>query len=326
MEAQAPSTWMNAADAWSAADQFLTPIRIPFFFFISGFLVARAIQGSLRQNRKPWLVPAYLYVIWSTLLTLRLLLPAASSEHTFASNLLGNLLLAGSGYWYLYALPLYFLYTHLTRSWKGWIASVPLVALLVAREPLTEWTTSIGYSTMDSASLLGSVFANGIFFWLGARYGKQIVHVFAGRGALWVLGTVAVYSIVQLTAMLAKITVIVLPLASILGIAVGIMLTSGLSGDHGVIRGIRYIGQRTLPVYVLQFFFISVLSLAWGRLGQLPAIADAAAASWVYPIVITAAAASVSLLFYAIAMRTRALSWLFVPPAALTRKRTETRN
>lgn len=319
MVAQAPGAWQPAALIWTSVDEFLTPVRIPLFFFISGLLLASGpVTGTIWASRRRWIVPAYLYVLWSTLLTLRLLLPAAQGQHSFGSNLLGNILLAGSGYWYLYALPLYFIYTRLTDRWPRWLAATPLVLGLLLRRPATEISVEAGHLVMDSSSLLGSIIANGLFFWIGARYGKQIAARIASISAVGIAAAVATFALIQVPAILLNVSDALLPATAVIGIVIGAAVSQRVPQDAPVTSGVRYIGARTLPVYVSQFFFISILSFAWARMASLPFVQSAVWFSWVYPVVVTAIVASISLLGYRLAMTTRALSWLFVPPRWIT--------
>lgn len=318
MADQAPASWGAAGTAWSAVDDFLTPIRIPLFFFISALLVQGSLARPWAAGRKRVIVPAYLYVLWSTLLTLRLLLPWGSHDHSFLGNLIGNLMLAGSGYWYLYALPLYFVYAKLTRRWPWWVAVIPLLPGLAFREPLTEWTQAVGYQVMDSASLLGSILANGIFYWIGARYGRRLIDAVQIKWTT-VLLLVTAYTAVQGGTMILGIAEYFSPITSLLGIGVGVALASTAPSVATIPRGARYVGQRTLPVYVLQFFFISVLSLAWSRLRDAEFVAEAGAAAWIYPVAIAAAVIAFSLISYSLATRTKFLAWLFSPPHSWTR-------
>ena len=316
-----PISWQAAAMAWTFLDEFLTPIRIPLFFFISGYFAAKAVNGNPAQRHRAWLVPAYLYVLWTILLTLRLLVPGGDDEHSFSANLLGNLIFAGSGYWYLYALPLYFVYTHLTRSLPGWLAAVPLVAGLIFRESISDWAQSLSEPIMDGPTLIGSIAANGIFFWVGARFGRGLTSQLSSRPT-WIAISVALgYSIAQIAAMSAGMQEWTLPLLSFIGIGVGVMLASRARAEFALSRALRYVGQRTLPVYVLQFFFISVLSLAWGRLGQASAVEAATAASWLYPLVVTALISMISLVAYRLAMLSSWTTWLFRPPSFLFSER-----
>lgn len=315
---QAPLTWQPAAEIWSLLDEFLTPIRIPLFFFISGYLVARAVRGSLWGDRRAWVIPAYLYILWSTLLTLRLLAPGSESEHSFGSNLIGNLLLAGSGYWYLLALPIYFLYTFVTRRWPAWLAAAPLIVGLLARDPLTAWTQQAGYQVMDSASLWGSILANGLFFWIGARFGRDVAPTLTSSRGLVIAAAAVAYSVIQVACMLTGTASYAAPAASLLGIGLGVMLCNRVPESTTFSRSVRYVGKRTLPVYVAQFFFISVFSFVWTRIADLSMMQSAGALAWIYPLVVTGVIVGLSLVGYRLATATLLLRWLFVPPSLLT--------
>lgn len=321
MDERAPSSWGAAASFWTFFDNVVSPIRIPLFFFLSGFLVSKGIGRSLGERRTPWIVPAYLYTLWSTLLTLRLVAPGANGEHSMSSNFVGNLLLAGSGYWYLYALPLYYTYAHLTRRISGWYAAAPLIVALAFRGPVTAYFVEIGGNLMDQTSLIGSVFANGIFYWLGARYGISIVGWISERGR-WESGVIVfAYFAVTVTGGLFAVQSWTTPVASFLGIAVGVFGAVHAARPSRMIRGIGYIGRRTLPVYVAQFFFISMLSLAWSIAATRDGFGDAMALAWLYPIVVTSIVASISLLFYEVATRSPLTAWLFRPPSFVLQTR-----
>lgn len=315
---QAPASWESAGSVWSLVDAVLTPIRIPLFFFISALLIRESLFRPWQEARKRVIVPAYLYVLWTALLTIRLLVPGAEQAHGFLGNLVGNWLLAGSGYWYLYALPLYFLYSRATRNWPVWLAVGILLPGLFLRLPITSWTQEAGYTVMDSASLLGSVLANGAFYVLGARYGGRLLGA-RRLGSLPFIVGVSGYVLLEGVGIYFGIADLLMPIASIFGIGLGVGLAQRTSANGRVGRALKFVGQRTLPIYVLQFFFISVLSFLWPRVSAagLPGLAPWVA--WIYPLVLTGLAVGLSLLFYSWAIRTQYLSWLFAPPASWVR-------
>lgn len=318
MAAEAPASWQAATVAWSAVDEFIEPIRIPLFFFISGLLVAKSLSSGLWERRRPWVVPAYLYVLWSSLLTLRLLVPGGEGSHSFLGNLFGNLVLAGSGYWYLYALPLYYVITHATMRVPAWAVAVPLIGALLLRDPAARLAQDVSSPVMDGSSLLGSIVANAVFFWLGARYGRRIVDELTSLRPWVGWALFASYAATQATAMRFDFTAWTLPVLSFAGIAAGVTLSLRAPSNAVPARALRYVGQRTLPVYVSQFFFISVGSLAWAHLADVPLVSAAGWFAWVYPAATVAMIAVISLAFYDLAIRTRALAWLYSPPARIT--------
>lgn len=309
-----PPSWTRAAELWSTVDDLITPARIPLFFFISGMLMAKAIESSSWTNRKSWVTPGYLYLLWSGLLTLRLLVPGNKSDFNFISNLVGNIVLVGSGYWYLFALPVYFFYCFLTRRLPPVFAIIPLILGLAFRAPITSWTQDLGHDFMDSESLIGSVVANGLFFWVGVKFGRPASSWLTSRRSWIAVSCVLLYILVQASALRLDLAEAFFPVASVLGISAGIMACARLPKKWAIARALSYIGHRTLPVYVLQFFFISILSLLWSRWSFILTAPQFDLFGIAYPILTTAAMTILSLSIYWLAVRSNLTAWLFVPP------------
>jgi uncharacterized membrane protein YcfT len=318
----APSDW-TAPEFWLGLDAYLTPIRIPLFFAISGMLASSALSRPLRSTRSRTFGPAYLYVLWTFLLSLRLLVPGQTGqEHSYVSNLLSGLFLAGGGYWYLYALPLYFLACFALRRVPAWVLVMVGLGLNIAREPLTISFKEFGFLFMDEQSLIGSILANFIFFVIGARFRDLTLRVtmIASTARIGIL-TLSYGALVFIHVNLLHNAFVELG-ASLTGIVFGILISKRLELVAPVRRPLAYIGARTLPVYVSQFFFISVLSFVWARL---PIMSSTPSVTqwipWVYPLVTVAVAVVVSLVFFRVAVRTRVFRHLFEPPEWLTSNR-----
>jgi uncharacterized membrane protein YcfT len=320
----APEQWL-AANFWLEFDAFLTPIRIPLFFAISGMLASSALTRNLDSTRSRTIGPAYLYVVWTFLLSLRLLVPGQSGQdHSYISNLVAGVFLAGGGYWYLYALPVYFLVCVLFRKLPLWPLLTMAVILNLLREPLTAIFKDIGFQVMDEQSLIGSILANLLFFVIGARCRDLVLRHTLPTTALRIILTFIFYAGLVLAQLYWLQNPILELLTSLLGIAFGIFVSRRLERSSVIRKPLEYIGARTLPVYVSQFFFISILSFAWNRV----AISTSAATStqwlaWIYPLAAVAVVAVVSLAFYRTAMSNRVLRNLFQPPSWLTASRND---
>lgn len=92
------------------------------------------------------------------------------------------------------------------------------------------------------------------------------------------------------------------------------LLALSLTARHlPVLAGVgRWLGRRTLQIYVLHFPLVACLSLAAGRLAP-PALAQRALFAWLYPPAMTAVAAGLSLLLLWLLLRL-GLGLLFAPP------------
>ena len=106
-----PAELSAVGDAWLALTAALKPIRMPLFFLLSGLFAAGAV-------RRPWaqvltarvLTPYWVYAVW-----LGVIAVVFSLERTLVMNrtqgvgdLLGDLVFASTGVWFLYALAVYF--------------------------------------------------------------------------------------------------------------------------------------------------------------------------------------------------------------------------
>lgn len=99
------------------------PLRMPIFFLVSGMLAASAIHRPWRATTNRTSGMLYLYVAWMVAyLGFITLLGASVTEP------LSAILFAKNGYWYLYAMVLFFVIARLLRNQPAWV--VVAVALI----------------------------------------------------------------------------------------------------------------------------------------------------------------------------------------------------
>lgn len=317
LAAEAPDGWRVAVGFWDSVDDVLTPIRIPLFFLMSGMLVAGRVSAPWPSAKSKLVVPAYLYVVWSALLAAREFVPVGDGMDGSGVSKLGSVLaeivLACSGYWYLFALPIYFAIARYTVWVNRYLLVVVLLVPLLFRSEITSFFVDLSSNFTESPSLLGSICVNVGFFVAGARFKSEVGKFAESSSTIWAFGLLVIY-VVSIVASVSLASQIMGILASFAGILLGVcsarLIEARMSGAV-----LKYIGARTLPVYVLQFFFISILSLIWslsgGRADRLPSVVG-----FPYPLLLVAIISAVSLLFYNLASRTR-LRYLFQPPKFL---------
>jgi len=315
MADRAGEEWAVATEYWQFLDTYLTPIRIPLFFVVSGMLAANSMNDTLVRARRKFIVPAYLYVVWSTLLSFRELIPFGNEENAQGvESLLVSFFMAASGYWYIYALPIYYLIAHYVRSRQVpvFLVFVPLAILSILREPLTIFFADYSLRFTDSPSLWGSILANIVFYMIGV-YFKDAIISWAKDVRLTSMAALLVgYSILVWFSSRWDLSALEF-FASLVGIVLGVSVSVRLVRFPALGRTGCYIGARTLPVYVLQFFFVSMLSVVWtiggARMSETPVLAA------FYPALVTGCAVSISLALYSLLNRTF-LKILFSPPRA----------
>ncbi|WP_187328506.1 acyltransferase family protein [Rhodococcus sp. WS3] len=316
-DAESDGPWRVAVGFWMSVDTVLTPIRIPLFFLISGLLASSKLLVSLNSAKMRYIVPLYLYFLWSVLLGVREFMPGQNSGSAFdtTTRIAASIALVCSGYWYLFALPLYFFLARLLYRWNRVSVLLLLAVPMIFRVPITDFFVDISVQLTGSPSLLGSVFANVIFFVIGAYYREQIIEFATGSDVVRLLFGFLAYSGLIGLYVWTNISVISL-VASVIGIAFGIT-AAFLAGNSVFARWLNYIGARTLPVYVLQFFFISVLAFVWSISGdRIESVITVGA--FAYPVALTILITVVSLVFYRVAPSVR-LGFLFEPPRWLVR-------
>ncbi|KQX08058.1 MULTISPECIES: acyltransferase family protein [unclassified Leifsonia] len=231
------------------ANPMLETFRMPLFFFMSGVLGARALALGYRalfHRRLALLI--YLYVLWVALQQIFLAVLPPTSLEPEPSPLWSFLTLAvvpNENLWFLYALPVFFTIAWLTRSWP---AVVPL-----ALAGVVSVLFSSGILESDTAwDKMGRYL---FFFLLALRIGGRVRRV-APSVRWWhaaVLG--AVY--LALTGLTFASGIRGIPLVlfglSLLAVAVGIAVAVVMSRIP-VFDVVRFLGTRTLPIYVVHAF------------------------------------------------------------------------
>lgn len=227
------------------------PLRMPVFFLVSGMLAASAVKRPWRDSTSRTSGMVYLYVVWMALfLGMQALFGVSVGEPVWA------VLFARSGYWYLYAMALFFVLAKLLRNQPAWVVLAVALIPNLLRPVVAQF-----FEAVTPGSLYTSMAMNLCFFLAGA-YFKDIVASVAER-ATWahtvVLGLVAVpFGVVWMTSP-ALIGHTYFPV-SLLLVAFGISLAVQVTRD-GAPAWATFIGARTLPIYVWQWPVIFLVSL-----------------------------------------------------------------
>lgn len=290
---------MWVEDLWQAATDALKPARMPLFFLISGMFAAGAARrpwGDVLRGRVA--TPYYLYAVWlaihAAFFSVFTVLPMNRTRSL--SELVGDLLLASTGLWYLYALALYFVLAKLLRPLDS-------RAVLLGAAAVSATSSLLPIEAANRESLLQHF----VFFAVGVMVpglagrvvelpGRHVTASFAAGSAAvglaaWALG------LPQSTTTLLVSTMLV-PLA--------IRLVAAASRNPWVGAPAARLGRHTLPVYVLH---VPLLSLLHHVVVQVPALADLAESMAghvvlaVYPVLGTVLVVAASLMLHAVLAR-----------------------
>jgi surface polysaccharide O-acyltransferase-like enzyme len=301
--------------ALASFNQLIEPMRMPIFFLVSGMLAASAIRRPWRASTNRTTGMLYLYLTWMLLFW--------GFISLFGADITGPIsaiLFAKTGYWYLYALLLFFVIARLLRNQPAWLVVAAAVVPNLVR-PLTQEF----FSAVAPGTLLTSIAMNLSFFLFGA-YFTQFVGSVAAKAtmahtvALGVLATAAGILWMN-TPSTAGQSYFVLSVAWVaFGVAVAVQITR-----NGAPAWSRYVGTRTLPIYVLQWplLFVAARYVPEAAVGN-------PVSQVLFPIAFTACVAALALWLHSLpALRPlfKAPSWATEPvhlPEQLRRRvRTE---
>ncbi|MDD2857146.1 MAG: acyltransferase family protein [Candidatus Nanopelagicales bacterium] len=255
----------DVSSAWHSAMLVLEPMRMPLFFLVSGMLAAGAINRPWRLSRRRTFGMAYLYVLWSAIFFASAAAIFATPWREALLKFPSELLLGSSGYWYLYALLLYFIVAKAVRRWPVWVVLALAVAPNLLRPMVAQWNRDF-LIDIDAGSMATSIVTNLVFFLLGA-YCKELLTRIADRASWrWVAGILVVvvaFGVWRSTQPdLWEQTFLPISLAWIVA---GVMAASLLVQHSGPRRFGTYFGARTLPIFVVQFPLLLVMSTVLRR-------------------------------------------------------------
>ncbi len=301
----------GAVTLWNDVGTLLEPLRMPIFFLISGMLAAGALQRSWGQSRQRTWGMAYLYILWTIIL---LALTTAFLNQTpweALTSLPSILLFASSGYWYLFALVLFFVVARLTRKVPA-VVLIAVAALINIARPITDSLLFDLLNPIHPGSLAPMIAMNLVFFLIGARYRDLVgrLSAFANWPTVVLLGIGLVAAGIYRfeNPELLRLTFFPLSLAWIIW---GV-LTASLVTRNADIRDLgSYVGQRTLPIYVMQFPLLFLVQ--WTFLRWQPDFMQFTWIQTLLPVLLTASIVGLALLVYRFTATT-SLNWLFTAP------------
>jgi uncharacterized membrane protein YcfT len=260
----------GSAAIWWTVSEFLSPLRMPLFFFLSGFLAVRALSRPLRSSQARTIGLYVIYALWTFLFLSRLFIPAArgGGDAPTAGELAVSLILPTS-FWYLWALPAFFLLAWGLQKVLGrhmaW-ALVPLAVLSIAGQSIEDATLGVLTDPMDALKL-GSVAENAVWFVLGVvgrpLWLAAMERASALRLAGGVVGYAAVYSFLAATDLLGPGKFVL----AVIALWVSLNALALLDMRAPVLRAFGAVGRVTLPVYIFHIFAISAISGVVGIVG-----------------------------------------------------------
>ena len=274
-------------------------------------MLAWGFQSSRKNgfNVKRPMSLALVYLAWSVLMLA--VIPTWPNDNWRAIGFreIWGVLIGASVLWYIWALPLAFAFAFVTRA-------LPSAATLMLSCIMGYLLSQYGQRLGGSFSALGHYLP---FYILGARYTSLIIAT-----ARWRSFTGATLVVVLYLLLLApQLNTVGTGIArGILGIAIGVNVAMRVTEKWPQwSAGLSWLGQRTLPIYVLHFPIIAFLGSAAIRHGP---IGPRSLNILLFSPTLTAAAIGLSLLMFVLIERA-GLGWTLLKPSTGHRRSSRNR-
>ena len=257
--------WEIIGTGVPSVHEYLSQIRMPMFFFISGFVLYKKETVWNGKHICEFLQRKFMVQIIPTIIFLTLFVHVShlNLEHALFSY-------AKEGYWFTYILFQYFLFYALAKFCFRRYADIVMLLAGIAFLPIYHQPITNAIPLPESVKLLLSItyWQYFLFFVIGSSAHKHFQTVEQWLDSRWLLfGCIATYFVLNIYRD-------VLPghghglIGSFL---IGLILTfSGLTvlfaffrsnkahftKEKFLGRSLQYIGRRTLDVYLLHYFFL----------------------------------------------------------------------
>lgn len=306
--------WLHAGGVdvgpWRTVNEILIAMRMPLFFTVSGILGAGWLTRSWSRtisDKVGFLL--WVYLVW---LPIGLLAALMADQFTGHQQTVGRFLLALAAgtvlpraeLWFLWALAVFFAIARATRR----LPRVPQLAVAAA-------VAAVSLSDIFPATMgWNGVPRFYVFFLLGLHHRDVLLWLADRLSAARSLGMVLVavwLAAASATVMLDLDLHLGVGLAvRLAGLAAGVVIAVALAGS----RLLRYLGSRTLSIYLAHTPFLLALTWATHELRHVPLVARSGP---VLPLITTAVAVAASLALQTLLRRTPG-RYVYEPPEAVT--------
>ncbi len=237
---------------------YFTPLRMPLFFMISGFLAQRSAKNASwssiwhKRINNIW----YLYLLWSVIqcisvavigfLTYREIAhPITNAIYSENFSQFFTLTLSGrSSLWYLYALPIYFILCKAFSNQKLIIITIALLLNLTIRAFPIVWP-------------IDSIIANAIYYITGCFILPNLLPLLETQSKKILSYTIASIAVI-LVINLFGINIDVL---NSLAMTAAFMLFFDYISTKGDFTILKWLGKNTLQIYVLHRILLEYVNV-----------------------------------------------------------------
>jgi len=298
---------------FSVFNAIMSPIRVPLFFVASGLFARASVVGDVKRLLSRVLRLLWVFALWllAFLLYFRFLVKRPDipiTNRSIAEDFLGQLI-APDYIWFLWALALFFIAARVAMATAPRTILV-LSAILSAAVTVVTIDPSI-FPLPEVRSVRNS--ASYFFFFLAPvvypQIRTRIATVSVLRGLMIFIPIFILLMMVKTTMFGAVIAGIARTGATIAGVVVLLFFARAIENLNLLSSLFKYLGKRTLQVYVVHTFVVATLAVVAGSIG----IWGGAVVDYAGVVILTATGVLVSILFAWGAQRI-GLYWMFALP------------
>lgn len=247
------------------------------------------ISGSIVRDRRKVALRAVslysVYALWTIVHASRLAaFPHLADNVGYSTSLLAWSLVIPGIYWYIWALPLYYIFAAgLVAAFGSGKRVLALnVGLMIAAALCFFWEEVSSFITEQGAiaqkaeyNYLASATRSLFWFMLGVSYSdwiKKTVNALPERGLKVIIVAVGLLLVgMAIASVNVRFEHLIAPFAMVGAV---LMLLRRLSGAK-ILRVFQLIGTRTLPIYIFHLLLLNVLSFLVGKMGLTGPYSDA---------------------------------------------------
>ncbi len=260
----AASVDADGARFWTVFSMMSAPVRMPLFFFVSGFLAVRALNKPLSASFCKTAGLFFLYIFWTGLFLARTWHPALRNGMAAPAldDYLESLLLP-TVFWYIWALPVFYLVAWVAHRWLGRasiLLLLPSAVLALAYAPIVDATQDMFLPPLAPA-MIDSVTSNFIWFLVGIHLRDRWLDMIATADLRYAVIGCGTYALMIGLCMKAGIDPKAMKLLAAPVALFSCAQVFGLVRLDGITAAFfAHVGQMTLPVYIFHIFGIAVMS------------------------------------------------------------------
>lgn len=254
-----PGTGSFALKAWEEISRMLLPVRMPLFFLTAGMLAASAVfrpwKASWRSRFADILWP---YLVWSLMFAgIAGFAYQPGDPLGYTQFSLGTIPQGGTAYWFLPVLVVLFVLAKVLRR----VAPLAILCALILLSVQSVIGDHLpGFIPGELAVNIVRLANFALWYFLGCFAAPTLRRIAAAHSSTLMLGAAGMYAAL---AYLIYIRGTELPLSitiTVIGLTAAVTLSAWATRYPLVRTAARYLAARTLPIYLIHPFLLSLIA------------------------------------------------------------------